>query len=144
MVSLERLTEEQKDKECFWWEKPREGMTREEDPAHITERVFTDESPSGNECETSVAYCGEEMLGYTIGSGINSVYGNIKEAINENLPICKKCSEFYLQKLGVLTNDSLPGDDESYCGSKVYTCGMIRRGEEPSSNFDSYGNAQGD
>lgn len=70
--SLERLSEEQKDKECFWWERPRAEMTREEDPVHITERVYSDESPSGNECDTSVAYCGEEMSGYSMG-GINHV-----------------------------------------------------------------------
>ena len=138
--SLERLSEEQKDRECFWWEKPRAKMTREEDPVHITERVYLDESPSGNECNTSVSYCGEEMSGYSIG-GINHVFGRLKEVLRENLPICKKCSDLYLQKLG--TNDFLPGDNEPYCGSKLYTYGMIRRGEDPyhDGNVDEYGNA---
>lgn len=56
-----------------------------------------------------------------------------------------------MQKLGAScnnnkdrTSDFLPGDDEPYCGSKVYTYGMIRRGEDPPSTFDSYGDATGD
>lgn len=147
--SLERLSEEQKSKECFCWEMPRAKMTREENPVHITERVYPDESPSGNECSTSVAYCGEEMSGYSMG-GINQVFGRLKEILRKNLPICKKCSDLYLQRLGISrngnedrTSDFLPGDDEPYFGSKVYTYGMIRRGEDPyhDGNVDEYGNA---